>query len=102
MAKWILLVETNCNDTSREDEFNDWYDNIHIPDVLEGSPLMKATRFETAEPPEGKGQFIATYEVETDDILQVMKEFRERIAEKTKEGRMTILSKGYRGIPINS
>jgi hypothetical protein len=34
MAKWLLIVETNCSDPARESEFDEWYDRIHLPDVL--------------------------------------------------------------------
>ena len=27
----ILFVMSNCSDPSKEDEFNDWYTNIHLP-----------------------------------------------------------------------
>ncbi len=35
MEKWYFAVYTNCLDASREKEFNEWYDNIHLPDVFE-------------------------------------------------------------------
>ena len=28
----ILLAITNCNDPSKEEEFNYWYNHIHLPD----------------------------------------------------------------------
>ncbi len=34
MERWLLVVETNCTDPSREKEFHQWYDNTHIPDLL--------------------------------------------------------------------
>ena len=27
-------MESDCSDPSREEEFNRWYDDIHLPDVL--------------------------------------------------------------------
>ena len=73
MAKWLLVVETNCVDTAREAEFNEWYDKTHLPDVLETPGFVRATRYENTNPPEGKGRFLATYEIGADDIDQVMK-----------------------------
>ena len=69
MAKWIRVVETNCKDPSREAEFNDWYDKVHIPDVL-SSPagLLSAKRYERKDPKPGKGKYITIYQIDTDDI----------------------------------
>ena len=72
MAKWINLVEANCKDASREEEFNDWYDNIHLPDVLETPGFVAATRYVIREPQDGCGKYIAVYEIETDDFEQTM------------------------------
>ena len=92
MAKFLMLVETNCNDPAREAEFNDWYDNIHIPDTLEAPGFIKATRYENLKPSEGKGKFLALYDIEADDIDQAMKGLSEIM--KSKEGRTTTLSEG--------
>ena len=99
MAKWFYVVETNCNDVAREAEFNDWYDNIHLPDILETPGFIKATRYEITEPVEGKGRFLATYEIETDDINQTMKALGENIDKKREQGRMTnIIERVSRGV----
>ncbi len=87
MAKWLLVVETNCNDAAREAVFNDWYDNIRLPDVLETPGFIRATRYENTDPPEGKGKFLAIYEIETDDFRQTMKALGENMGKKRAEGR---------------
>ena len=33
MATGLLLVLSNAGD-GKEDEFNDWYDNVHVPHML--------------------------------------------------------------------
>ena len=91
MAKWLLVVETNSNDPAREVEFNEWYDNIHLPDVLEAPGFIKATRYENLNPSEGKGKFLALYDIEADDIDQAMKGLRETFAKKSGEDRMSPL-----------
>ncbi|MFC1953408.1 DUF4286 family protein [Chloroflexota bacterium] len=91
MAKWLLVVETNCTDEAREAEFNEWYDKIHIPDILEASGFIKATRYENTEPSDEKGKFLATYEIETDDIDKCINTFSEHMAKKRAEGRVTEL-----------
>ena len=99
MTKWLLVVETNCNDATREAVFNNWYDNIHLPDVLETPGFIRATRYENTDTPEGRGKFLATYEIETDDIKQTMKAMGENLGKKRAEGRMIglieLVSSGY-------
>ena len=29
----LLLALTNCTDPSKEEEFNAWYNHMHVPDV---------------------------------------------------------------------
>ena len=72
MAKWINVVESNCTDPSKEKEFNDWYDNVHLPDVLETPGFQAATRYVIREPQDGRGKYMAVYEIETDDFGQTM------------------------------
>jgi hypothetical protein len=91
MQKWILVAETDCSDPSREREFNQWYDTVHAPDVLETPGILRATRFKNDEPPEGHGKYFAIYEVETEDIRQLSKTFGEIMTSKWEQGRMSEL-----------
>ena len=91
MEKWIYAVYTICSDPSREKEFNEWYDKIHLPDVLETPGVIRATRYEIREPSEGQGRFLALYEVETEDIDRTMVALRENVSKKREQGRMTEL-----------
>ncbi|MFC2035743.1 DUF4286 family protein [Chloroflexota bacterium] len=91
MAKWLLVVESSCADGAREAEFNEWYDKIHIPDVFETSGFIRTNRYENTELGEGKGKFLATYEIETDDIDAVMKTHQDNMAKKSTEGRFSEL-----------
>ncbi|MEE9595484.1 MAG: DUF4286 family protein [Acidiferrobacterales bacterium] len=91
MEKWIYAVHTNCLELSREKEFNEWYDNVHLPDILETPGVTRATRYEIGEPAEGQGKFLALYEVETGDIDQTMAALRENVSKKREQGRVTEL-----------
>ncbi len=91
MAKWFFVVETSCNDASREAEFNEWYNKIHLPDVLETPGFVRATRFENTEPAAGKAKFLALYEIETDDINKTMQASRDNLAKKRAAGRISDL-----------
>ena len=91
MAKWILVVGTNCVDAAREAEYNEWYDKTHFPDVLEVPGFIKATRYESNEPAEGEAKFLAIYEIETDDIDGFMKKHADNMKRKRTEGRFSEL-----------
>jgi hypothetical protein len=91
MARYILEVRTNCNDPEKEVEYNDWYNNVHLPDVLETPGVVRATRYENTNPAEGEAKFIAIYEIETDDIDAFMKALNENIQKKREAGRMNDL-----------
>ena len=49
MDRWLIAVQTNCTDPSREKEFNDWYDNTHVPEVLEVQGIVRMTRYENVK-----------------------------------------------------
>lgn len=88
--KGYLLVLTNCTDPAREQEFNDWYTNVHIPDVLETPGIIRGTRFQLASAPrEGqpRAQYLALYELGTDDLETVQKNLAENLANKRAQGR---------------
>lgn len=91
MERWLLSVETNCTDPSREKEFNKWYDSIHLPDVLEPEGILSGTRYENLNPGEGHGKYMALYEIETDDIEQTMTAFWGNVNNLYGQGRMTDL-----------
>ena len=103
MERWLLTLESNCADPARETEFNEWYDKTHLPDVLETPGFIRATRYENSEPSEGEAKFLATYEIETDDVDGFIKAHTDNMARKRAEGRfselLVLVSRGlYRQI----
>lgn len=87
--KGYLVVLSNCTDPAREEEFNDWYTNVHIPDVLETPGIVRGMRFKLAGTPrEGQAKYLALYELDTDDVAAVQQGLREVLARKRAEGRM--------------
>ncbi len=112
MAKWIYIVGTKCADPSREKDFNEWYDTMHLPDLVKRVPgLMKATRFEMFKVvPHGRTgpgmpkfassqvnyeipKYLAIYEIDTDDIDQTLASIS---TESRKVGEMGRMS----GLPV--
>jgi hypothetical protein len=72
MTKSIWMVTTRCSDPSREDEFNRWYDEVHLPDLLKVPGLAAAERYRLHERAPGFGgdsdasrpTYLALYEFE--------------------------------------
>lgn len=93
MPKWLAVVESNCVDSAHEDEFNAWYNNVHLPDILELSEVIRAVRYENNNTTESEAKYLAIYELDTDDIKATMDRIRRLIQIKTKEGRMSKLLK---------
>ena len=94
MARWFNLVESSCADPAREDEFNNWYNNVHIPDVLSCPGFVGAIRYEIAAAQEGRGKYVAVYEIDTDDIDKTMEERSKRRDEERARGRGSDLIAG--------
>ena len=89
MAKAIVLVFTNCADAAREKEFNEWYDNTHVPDILETPGFVGCTRYELmGDPGPGQGKFLAVYDVESDDLPSAMAALQQRVAQLAAQGRV--------------
>lgn len=73
--KHVFVVMSNPVE-GREEEYNDWYDNQHVPDVLNVPGIVGAKRFklstaQRAAPPYPY-DYLAIYEIESDDPQSVM------------------------------
>ncbi|RVT94450.1 DUF4286 family protein [Sphingomonas crocodyli] len=70
MAKYQLLVVTNPVE-GREDEYNDWYDNQHLADVIAMDGYTAAKRYTVTALMGDKpaGTYAAVYEMETEDPI---------------------------------
>ncbi len=75
MARYKLVAFCNAVE-GREDDFNAWYDNQHIGDVLAIPGFVSAERFTCMGTAPTK--FMAIYEIETDDFAGLIEEFQKR------------------------
>lgn len=80
MPKGIMVVQSAPCDPAREDEYNDWYSNTHIPEVCAVPGFTGARRYKVhgAEPP--AHPYVAVYEIDADDLTAPMQELRARSA----------------------
>lgn len=65
--------------TGREEEFNNWYDDQHVPDALRVPGFVSAQRFKVSDANSTlPGQYLTLYEIETNDLQRVLDDVRSR------------------------
>jgi len=75
MGNYTLVVFTNPVE-GREDDYNEWYDNQHLGDVIAAAGFDRAERLrltDIAPSPDAQHRYLALYQVETDDPESVFK-----------------------------
>ena len=81
MARFSLVVYSNPVE-GREQEYNDWYSNRHLNDLLAIPGVISARRFKLSGTQIGEAaqpyQYLAIYDVEADDVSSFLKEMMER------------------------
>lgn len=79
MARSVLLVFTNATD-GEDAEFNRWYDEVHLKEVLEAPGFVAAERFDLGEAQmveaERPHRYLSIYEIEGDpaEALKALQE----------------------------
>lgn len=77
-----FIVFTNAM-SGHEDEFNDWYNNQHLSDVLKVPGFVCAQRFKLAqEDSDLPGRYLAIYEIESADPDAAVAELLQRAGTK--------------------
>ncbi|WP_173933959.1 DUF4286 family protein [Chelativorans sp. Marseille-P2723] len=81
MERHLMVVMTNPVE-GREEEYNEWYDNQHLADVLKIPGIVSAERFELSasqrSDPPYPFSYLALYWIETDDLARVVGELKNR------------------------
>jgi hypothetical protein len=72
MPPAILAVFTNVTSPEHDAAYNDWYDNVHLKDVVKVPGFVSATRYRIS-PAQAKGvvvthKYLSVYEVQSDDL----------------------------------
>lgn len=84
MKRYLFLAFTNPTE-GNEAEFNRWYDEQHLDDVINIPGFVSARRFRLAErqfqfnTQQQEHRYLAMYEIETDDIGEVMRDLESRV-----------------------
>ncbi len=74
MTKHVLLVFTSPVE-GREDDYNAWYNDVHLGEVLTADGFVRAQRFKASEmmPSVTEHDYVAIYEIEDLDPKDAMK-----------------------------
>ncbi|MDM8010962.1 MAG: hypothetical protein QUV08_08370 [Parasphingorhabdus sp.] len=75
MPRFKMLVLSSPVD-GRDDEFNRWYDDVHLPDVFRVPGVVGAERFRMRSGDQWK--YLAIYELDCDDSAAVEAELMKR------------------------
>lgn len=81
MASHVLMVMSNPV-AGREDEYNEWYDTVHLGEVLQVPGFVAARRYAAGPavrggaPPYG---YLSIYEIEADDLAAAQAELSEAV-----------------------
>ncbi|GFG66680.1 hypothetical protein MKUB_41700 [Mycobacterium kubicae] len=69
MAKGIIYVESFPSSPDRDEEYNTWYNEVHLKELVALDGIVSARRL---RPVDGDGPYVALYEVEADDLPSVL------------------------------
>lgn len=87
--KYKMMVLTSAVD-GRDKEFNDWYQNTHLKQIVGIKSIVSAQRFRfnanIVPGSENPPPYLAIYEIESDDIAAVIRDMNELAA----SGRMPL------------
>ncbi|WP_174274157.1 DUF4286 family protein [Sphingomonas bacterium] len=79
MASYILVVPSNAK-PGQDEEYNRWYDDTHLGDLLAIPGVTKGRRFnaDPASPSPPEANYLAIYEIEAEDGAEVLAELGRR------------------------
>lgn len=86
-----LMVLANPVSPELDDEFNDWYSHVHIPDLLQLG-VVASSRYRLSDPypidADVPHQYLAVHEIPTKDLTVVLGRIRdEQVAGRMGHGR---------------
>ena len=63
------MVGTNCS-PDIEDEFNRWYDEVHVPMLLKFHGISAVTRYQILEANEDYPKYLTGYQFESEEAFE--------------------------------
>ena len=95
LPEWVMIVDLDL-DPACEEEWNRWYDEIHLPEILDCPGFVRGTRFIAPEDDStGRRRHITIYELEGPQAFH-SEEFAERRGLGEFSDRATARTRLYR------
>jgi len=94
MAKQHLVLILTEPTQGKEDEYNDYYNNLHLGEVLDTTSLQTAQRFKLVEQA-GEGcplPYLAVYETEADNAAEVLQNLNETRSQRQQSDALNLRS----------
>jgi hypothetical protein len=91
-AGWFYMVKSRPSAPAREDEYNSWYEDIDIPDVLAVPGFMRARRAiarDSTETLPTDANYAAFYDIDTPDIDKSIIDLYVAARKMSQLGRLT-------------
>ncbi|MFR9773755.1 hypothetical protein [Nocardia sp. SC052] len=71
----VMVALTNRSSTATDEQFNEWYDKIHVPEVLAVEGFTGVSRYRASQVgtglDSGMHEYLAVYDIETADLDEV-------------------------------
>ena len=77
MPRYLLVAQHSAK-PGQDAEFDAWYEHQHVPDVLACPGFNSVQRFRLDPGSKGDFDYLALYELETDDLEAAKRELRAR------------------------
>jgi hypothetical protein len=78
MSSTHVLVVYSSPVAGQESEYNQWYDEQHLKDVLQAPGFLAAQRFKLPDEPDRAPCYLALYEMRTEDPEAALAELTSR------------------------
>lgn len=59
----LIVAEVLCADPERDDEWDRWYDEVHLPDMMASDAFVAGSRWRRPRPRQGSANHLTVYEV---------------------------------------
>jgi Domain of unknown function (DUF4286) len=99
MPDWLLVASCEV-DPEVEEDWNRWYDEVHVPEMVDCPGWVSAERYVT-EDESGKRRYVSIYEVEGPQALQ-SEEFEARRGWREYAPHVTHTTRLYRRVSSHS
>lgn len=84
----IRAVYTRCANPAQLRSFNEWYDRVHVPDILASGLTRRGFRYRNSDPQENGPDYLSIWELETDVLEPVNDSFGRMAGRLAEEGRI--------------